>query len=193
MICHCVNWYVNLSQKREGIWPVIWMALHNSGIGVWIQNHSRYTLVILYSPTNLTRCVMPFRSQVHTFSQMTILSATSPVSTVRTSKLVLRFFKTYELLAVSQEYFLFRTWMSAKRGEQFGREGYGHWWRVCLVVCHLFSLLEGDTRDNSNSIAAMPGHVNRGNVAVKCWFSPAIDLHSMNRTKKSKVFRYWRS
>ena len=44
------------------------MALHNSGIGVWIHNHSRYALVIMYPSTNLPRCVMPFRSQAHAFS-----------------------------------------------------------------------------------------------------------------------------
>ena len=37
-------------------------------IGVWIYNYSRYALVILYSSTNLPRCVMPFRSQAHAFS-----------------------------------------------------------------------------------------------------------------------------
>ena len=47
---------------------MIWMALHNSGIGVWIHNHSRYALVIMYPSTNLPRCVMPFRSQAHAFS-----------------------------------------------------------------------------------------------------------------------------
>ena len=44
------------------------MALHNSGIGVWIHNHSRFALAVMYPSANLPRCVMPFRSQAHVFS-----------------------------------------------------------------------------------------------------------------------------
>ena len=50
--------------KRKGIWPVILMALHNSGIGVWTHNHSP----VMYPSTNPPWCVIPCRSQTHTFS-----------------------------------------------------------------------------------------------------------------------------
>ena len=30
--------------------------------------------------------------------------------------------------------------------QHFRQEGWGHWWRACLVLCGLFSLLQGDKR-----------------------------------------------
>ena len=57
--------FKGMIEKWEGICPVIWMSLHNSGICVWIHGHSRYGVVIMYSSTNFPRCVMPLRSQAH--------------------------------------------------------------------------------------------------------------------------------
>ena len=42
--------------------------------------------------------------------------------------------------------------LSAKPGEQFGQEGWGHWWRAYLVVCGLFSFLEEHTHWGLNNM-----------------------------------------
>ena len=54
--------------KREGIWHVFRMALHNSGIGVWRHDNSPYGLVVMSPSANLPRCVMPFWTHAHAFS-----------------------------------------------------------------------------------------------------------------------------
>ena len=62
--------------------------------------------------------------------------------------------------------------LSAKRGKQFGREGSGHWWIICLVVCGMFTLLERDTCFMSNIITTdniWDIHAPRGLVAMLLW------------------------
>ena len=62
-----------ITQEQEVILHVIWMALRNSGIGVWIPNPSPSGLVVTYPSTDLLRCIIRFRSQAHGFSLKSII------------------------------------------------------------------------------------------------------------------------
>ena len=63
--CIHVEWY---DIKAGNIWPLIWMALHNSVLADGYLITHPDGLVTMYPPTDLSYCVTPVRLEVHSFS-----------------------------------------------------------------------------------------------------------------------------
>ena len=71
LICWCFSSYLKVQHINEKAFGLCSFILRE-GIDLWYEWHNTtrglmYGYLIMYPSTNLPRCVMPFRSQVHAF------------------------------------------------------------------------------------------------------------------------------